>query len=156
MNIKELFTKTTTVNISVVKVNNKNLTKSIFNQLNISSPFDRLYNLKDNVKFLGYVNDKTKWIIWSDENNLFRYELKELSPIVYLNLDRDTIDMLVKIYPSELVKELYNYTDAEYEKIYRDNQISTVLDVKEQYIILEKQKLVREIFENILERQILL
>lgn len=156
MNIKELFTKTTTVNISVVKINNKNLTKSIFNQLNISSPFDRLYNLKDNVKFLGYVNDKTKWIIWSDENNLFRYELKELSPIVYLNLDQDTIDMLVKIYPSELVKELYNYTDAEYEKIYRDNQISTVLDVKEQYIILEKQKLVREIFENILERQILL
>lgn len=156
MNIKELFTKTTTVNISVVKINNKNLTKSIFNQLNISSPFDRLYNLKDNVKFLGYVNDKTKWIIWSDENNLFRYELKEFSPIVYLNLDRDTIDMLVKIYPSELVNEIYNYTDAEYEKIYRDNQISTVLDVKEQYIILEKQKLVREIFENILERQILL
>ncbi|AKK72094.1 hypothetical protein OK18_05110 [Chryseobacterium gallinarum] len=108
------------------------------------------------LSFLGYVNDKAKWIIWCDENNLFRYELKELSPIVYLNLDRDTIDTLAKIYPSELVKELYNYTDAEYEKIYQDNQISTVLDVKEQYIILEKQKLVRDIFENILERQILL
>ncbi|MDR6459262.1 aspartate carbamoyltransferase regulatory subunit [Chryseobacterium vietnamense] len=156
MNIKELFTKTTTVNISVVKINNKNLTKSIFNQLNISSPFDRLYNLKNNVKFLGYVNDKTKWMIWTDEVNLFRFELKEFFTIRHLDLNRDTIDTLMKVYPSELVKKLYNYVDEEYHETYRNNQISTVLDLKEQYVILEKQKQVREIFENILERQILL
>ena len=156
MNIKELFTKTTTVNISVVKINNKNLTKSIFNQLNISSPFDRLYNLKDNVKFLGYVNDKTKWMIWTDEVNLFRYELKELFAIRYLDLNSDTIDTLMKVYPSELVKKLYNYIDEEYQETYRSNQISTVLDLKEQYAILERQEQVREIFENIIERQILL
>lgn len=156
MNIDKLFTKTTTVNISVVKINNKNFTKSIFNQLNISNPFDRLYNLKNNVKFLGYVNDKTKWMIWTDEINLFKFELREFFTIIHLDLNKDIIDKLVRVYPSELVKNLYNYVDEEYQETYKNNQISTVLDLKEQYIILEKQELVREIVENILERQIFL
>ena len=154
--MEELFTKTTTINISVVKLDNKNLTKSIFNQLNISSPFDRLYNIKNNVKFLGYVNDKIKWVIWADDISLFRFELKELSAIRHLDLKNDTIDKLVKIYPSELVKELYNYYDEEYQEIYKDSQISGVLDSKEQDIILDKQEQIREIFENILDRQIFL
>lgn len=156
MNIEKLFSKTTTINVSVVKVDNKKLTKTIFNQVNILSPFDNLYNLREGVQFLGYVNDKGKWIIWSDSNRLFKYELKKITPIIYLDLNRNKINDLIEIYPSELVKQLYHYIDEEYHETYRDNQISTVLDLKEQYAILEKQELVRGIFDNILSRQIFL
>jgi hypothetical protein len=155
MNIENLFTKDTTVKITVLKIENKKFTKGIFNQLHISSPFDKLYNLKENVKFLGYINDKTRWIIWTNGNSLFKYDVKEFYPLRFLNLNSDKIKDLIQIYPNEEVKSLYTAMDQGYYE-YRDSQISTVLDVKIQYEIIDKKEKVDKILTEVLKRQIYL
>lgn len=154
MNIDKLFTKETTVKISVVKIDNKKLTKSIFNQLNKVSPFDSNYNLKENVKFFGYINDKTTWIIWGDDEFIYKYEMMKSYPFLRINLDRGTISELKKVYDSEEVKKLYNQKDDEFGYLYRDEQISSVLISNEQNEIISKKELVTDIFNKILERQI--
>ncbi|EKT3967372.1 hypothetical protein NTJ12_002460 [Flavobacterium psychrophilum] len=156
MNIENLFSKEVTVKISIVNIENKKLTKSIFNQLNISLPFDSLFNLKQNVKFLGYINDKGKWIIWSNNEYIYKCELKNIYPMARLNLNRDKIRDLIEIYPSELVKSLYHFMNESSFFEYRDTEISSVLDKKEQYIIIERQEEVREIINELLKRQIIL
>ncbi len=161
MNVEKLFPKETNVKISIVKIDNKKLTKGIFNQLNRISPFDRYYNLKEKAKLFGYVNDKGKWIIWSDNEFICKYEMKEIYPFLRINIDRDKIEDLIKVYDSEEVKSLYRHSETDENgnhcgNIYRDVQISSVLSKKEQYEIISKKELIEKIFAEILERQIFL
>lgn len=156
MNIEKLFPKETTIKINIVKIDNKKITKSIFNQINRSSPFDKLYHLKENIKFLGYINDKTKWIIWTNNEFLFKYEIKEIYQMSRINLNKNTIEELQKIYPSEKVKSLYSQKNEFDHFEYRDIEISSVLDIKEQSEILDKKEMVEEIISEILKRQIFL
>jgi|SRR5690554_1263613 len=153
MNFDKIFTKDITIQISVVKVDGKKLTKSIFNQLHIISPFDQLYNLKKENKILGYINDKTRWIIWSNGQKLYKYELKNFYPLIQLDLNKNTIENLIEIYPSEQVKNLYfgNSTES-----YQDMQISSVLDLKEQHEIIDKQDFIKEFRSELMSRQIFL
>jgi hypothetical protein len=156
MNIEKLFTKETTIKINIVKIDNKKITKSVFNQINRSSPFDQLYNLKENIKFLGYINDKTKWIIWTNNEFLFKYEIKEIYQMSRINLHKNTIEELQKIYPSEKVKSLYSQKNEFDHFEYKDIEISNVLDIKEQSEILDKKEMVEKIISEILKRQIFL
>jgi hypothetical protein len=151
MNFDKIFTKEITVRLCVVKIENKKLTKSIFNQLNIISPFDKLYNLKDNVKILGYIKDKTRWVIWSNGQSLFKYELNNLYPLIGLDLNKDKIEDLIKIYPSETVKSLYFGNDN-----YQYMVVSCVLDKKEQYEIINKKEMIDKFRIEVLNRQIYL
>jgi hypothetical protein len=156
MNIEKLFSKEVTVKISVLTIENKKITKSIFNQLNYSLPFDNLFNLKSNVKFLGYINDKLKYVIWTNNEFIYKCELKEFYPIARLNLDGDLIRDLIEIYPSETVKSLYHYLNDYSIYEYRDLQISSVLEKKEQYSIIDRKEEIQKIITEILKRQILL
>lgn len=153
MNMSKIFTKDTFIKVSVVKLDGRKLTKSIFNQLHTISPFDRLYNLKNDVKVLGYINDKTIWIIWSNQENLYKYDLQNIYPLVQLDLNKNTIENLIEIYPSEQVKNLYYGNSNEN---YQELEISSVLDKKEQYKILDRQDFVIEFKAQLLERQIFL
>ncbi|MDO6739454.1 hypothetical protein [Wenyingzhuangia sp. 2_MG-2023] len=148
MNIDKIFTKETTIKITVVKIENKKMTKSIFNQLHIYSPFDKLYNIKNNVKVLGYINDKTIWVIWSNEESLFKYELNNFYPLLRLDLNNDKIESLIKIYPSESVRNLY------FENL--DMEISSVLDLKEQHEIIDKKEMIQKFRNEVLNHQIYL
>ena len=112
MNLDKLFTKESTIKISVISINDKKITKSIFNQLNIKNPFDKHINLLENVLFLGYINDKTKWIIWKDNDFLYKYELKHLLQIKWIDVNRNTIKDLLEIYPTEVVKNAYHFVDG--------------------------------------------
>mgnify|MGYP000881306201 CR=1 FL=1 len=156
MNVEKLFTKQTTIKISVVTIDNKKLSKSIVNQLNVSSPFDKLYNLKENAKFLGYINDKSKWIIWTNDEFIFKYELKLIYPIARINLDKNTLSDLIDIYPSDIVKSRYAFENEYGDFENRELQISNALDKKDQYILIERIEEVQKIITEILKRQILL
>lgn len=156
MNIEKLFIKETTLKLSVIKVDNKRIIKSIFNQINIDSPFDELYTLKQNVKFLGYINEKKKWIIWKNNDFLFKYDLGKIYPISQINLNKNTIDELITIFPSEKVKLLHSFQNEQSHFEYRDIEISSVLDPNEQYLIMDVIELVDDIIDEILKRQIFL
>ncbi|WP_136468997.1 hypothetical protein [Flagellimonas onchidii] len=151
MDFGKIFTNETTIKISVVKLDNKKMTKGIFNQLHISSPFDKLYNLKEEVQILGYVNEKDKWVIWSNKQRLYKYEIYNFSPLIDLDLNKDKIKDLYHIYPSENIRSLY-FGDEHYSF----EEISSVLDKKEQYEILDKQEILLRLRNEILNRQIFL
>jgi hypothetical protein len=46
MFIEKLFEKEVTIKVSIVKIDKKKLTKGVFNQLNVKSPFDDTYNFR--------------------------------------------------------------------------------------------------------------
>lgn len=154
MNLETLFTTETTIKVSVVKIDNKKLTKGVYNQLNIKTAFDDFYNLKENAKLLGYVNDKSRFYLWTNGNSIFRNEIKELYPLIKLNLNKNTIDELRNIFPSEEVESLYSYKNENGDYEYRNLQISQVLQKNSQYELIEKKENVEKIVKEILNRQI--
>jgi len=156
MNTEKLFEKEATIKISVVKIDNKKLTKGVFNQINWKSPFDRLYNLKENVKFLGYVNDKSKWLVWSNGEFLYKYKISDFYPFLRIDFNKNTINELLDVFPSEVVKSLNDFKNQMGHYEYTDLEISSVLDVKEQYVIIEKKENIEEIINGLLKRQIFL
>jgi hypothetical protein len=150
----KLFAKETSIKLSVVKIENKKLTKGIFNQLNRKSPFDKLYNLKENVKFLGYVNDKTKCLLWSNKDFIYKYDIKDFFPFLRIDLNKNTIDDLYEVFPSEEVNSLHNFKNENGYYEYQELEISCVLEKNTQYEILEKKETVDKIVEELLKRQI--
>lgn len=70
--MNEIFTNKTTVDITVVKLGNQKLTKSILNQIELLNPFDD-GNIAHGIKILGYVNHKLKDSV---KNVLFIYDSK--------------------------------------------------------------------------------
>jgi len=153
MNIEKLFTKESTVKISILKIDNKKFTKSIFNQLNYKNPFDRDINLNQDAKFLGYVNDKGKWILWTDTDYIYKFELKKLIDIKWIDVDRHKISDLIEVYPTEKVKDAFHYVD-DYDNEYKNEVISNVLNREEIFEFIEKQDIVKNIINETLQRQI--
>lgn len=154
MDTEKLFEKKTTVDVNVLKVDNKKMTKGIFNQLHWNSPFDKLYNLKANVKLLGYVNDKSNWLIWTNGEDLYKYEINKFYLFRTIDFDKNTIAELVKVYPSEEVESLNScWNDVGFYE-YQESQISTVLSRNEQYSIIDKKESVDKIVKEVLKRQI--
>lgn len=156
MSIEKLFKKNTTINISVVKLENKKLTKGVFNQINRKSPFDKLYELKENVSFLGYVNDANKWVIWTDDKSLYKYKFVDFFNLSRIDFHRNTIEELFKVYPSQELELLNSYQNDLGNYEYQGLQISQVLKPNEQYVIIEKKEYLEKIIDELLKRQIFL
>lgn len=78
MDLQKIFSEKTTIDISVVKLKNQKLTKSIFNQLRWYFPFDENINFTSE-KILGFVLIGNESIgIGSGKNNLFRFRTEKL------------------------------------------------------------------------------
>lgn len=81
MELEKMFSEKTTIDITVVKLNNQKLTKSIFNQLRWCFPFDAEMNFKSETLF-GHVRVGEECIaIGSTKNGLFRFKLDYLKAI---------------------------------------------------------------------------
>lgn len=164
MEIKDLFTVETTIKVSVVKLDNKKLTSLIFNQLNISSPFDDAFNLKEDVKILGYVNSKVnikykdhhieneKWLIWSRNDRLYKYKLIRLHPFLKMNIETIQFFQFIAIYNSDEIDKIYDDSKGELQY----TPISEVIDQDKLNEISEKKIFVKEVYREILKRQIYL
>ena len=96
INIKDLNISTLNITIQCIRVDNKALTKAVFDQIKIRKVFDTVGNgerFEDdetdgisivlNGKILGYVMQKPKsiydivydkWILWSNNIELFKFE----------------------------------------------------------------------------------
>jgi hypothetical protein len=90
MKFKELLTESTTINVSVVKMDNRKITKSVFNQIQIKCFYDRDYKILKDIKILGYLIDKERWLIWTNGRNYFKYPLKYVVDISQIDVEYST------------------------------------------------------------------
>ncbi len=144
--MEKIFSEEVNVTIRVVNIENKKLTKSVFNQLHYSSPFTNLFDLKDNVKVLGYVNDKEEVLLWSDENKLYKYRTKALIDFVRISFDTNTIEDLYKLYRSKRVQEIYFSSES--------CNIGTIEDEKLLQEITAKQDFLKMFYRELKKNQI--
>lgn len=155
MNIEDLFTEKTTIEISVVKLNNQKINKTIFNQIVIRSPFDRVYSLSKNVQFLGYVNDKISMLLWTNGVNIYRCRLKDLREFASFDLENKTIEKFEEYYSTLNLNYYQNRDDHGAEHEYSD-KIWHILTGDEIAEIRSKQEFVKEILNALIGRQIFL
>lgn len=83
MDFKSYFSDKPTVDISVVKISGKRLTKSVLNQILITDDMMPGFDFND-VKIIGYVNDSAQWAILVIDGQLFKSNMKELLKIIKL------------------------------------------------------------------------
>ncbi|TLX24663.1 hypothetical protein FE904_14925 [Chryseobacterium indologenes] len=76
--MENIFADSTIVSITVAKIDNKKLNKTIFTQLNIGNPFGVQFIFKGD-KILGYVNSNDgTWIIYTINERIFKCHQNEL------------------------------------------------------------------------------
>lgn len=81
MEIEKIFSEKTTIDITVVKLNNQKLTKSIFNQLRWYFPFDGNFNFTSELLF-GHVRiGEERFAIGKSKTSLFRFNVEYLETI---------------------------------------------------------------------------
>lgn len=159
MNIESLFTEKTTINISVVKLHNQKINKTIFNQLLINSPFTEDFHLRRQVHFFGFVNEKVKWMLWTDDESIYKYEMERAATFTYLNLDNEKLDEFMKIYPTRLLRYFKESHDEDDHHNEYDNDrtiVSAILNEEEKLEIENKQVIISRILDELNERQIFL
>lgn len=77
MDFKKHFSDQQTVTISVAKMGNQKITKSIFAQIPEGRHIVHPFNL-DGVNILGYVNDKGSWILYTADGILYKRSINQL------------------------------------------------------------------------------
>ncbi|MDW9382776.1 hypothetical protein [Chryseobacterium sp. JV558] len=89
--MKDFFIMEKTIKINVITIDGKRITKSIFNQLNVSSPFTHDINgySFNGEKILGYVSDKGYWLIYAENEKIYRYNLSRMFAIAQLSSTSD-------------------------------------------------------------------
>lgn len=107
-----LFVEKTTVNISVVKLHNQKINKTIFNQLLITSPFDWTFDLKDDVKILGFVNEKERYMLWGNRNSLYKCSLVHIIKFSRFNLENGKVKDFFNLYSDS---DIVYFKDPDYE-----------------------------------------
>lgn len=69
--MENIFADNTSVSMTIAKIDNKKITKTIFNQLNIWNPFKAQFIFTGD-KILGYVNSNGIWIIYIINDKIFK------------------------------------------------------------------------------------
>lgn len=137
MDILDKFVEQSTIKISVMTIDGKRLTKSIFDQLENRNPFDSDFSFKAE-KVFGYVNVKNesklgfnKVIIFEHRGKLYKYNTlpiyilsisslesryKNLEPYLrYDKLFQDNIDEALKPQYTDIHNR--NYTEPDHKKL---------------------------------------
>ena len=88
--------RTIPVSIQVITIDNKRMTKSIFNQIQKENCFDRNYYFLGN-DILGYVFDKDqKWLLWVKHSELRKYSLKNIEQLSKVECKKDNNEFYVE------------------------------------------------------------
>lgn len=124
----DLFSNKTTVEITVVKINNQKLTKSIVNQLDNKFPIDKNGKFYEGLKILGYVKHKIsqseEQLIFSYNNNLYYYQLWRIKELAELNISSKDYFLLKRLnfdFYQKYENKDYSVRDVENSQILIDN-----------------------------------
>ena len=158
MNITNLFTKTTTVEISVVTIDKKKLTKSIITQIVDYKPFDEALNIFEGVKILGFVNGIEPIVIWTRNGELNKCNLNVFRKLDHVDIHNSTIENLIGTYQTPEIDAILYSQNEKGNNItfneYRKNQISSVLSAKGLTDLKDKKEEFKTIISEIYKRQI--
>ena len=124
----DLFSNKTTVEITVVKINNQKLTKSIVNQLDNKFPIDKNGKFYEGLKILGYVKHKIsqseEQLIFSYNNNLYYYQLWRIKELAELNISSKDYFLLKRLnfdFYQKYENKDYSVRDVENSQILINN-----------------------------------
>ena len=143
--MKDFFTTETTVKINVATIDGKKITKSIFNQINSKSPFnfdkEKGY-IFEGEKILGYVFDKEYWLLWIEENKVFKtnlnriFKIANLSSSSYFSSVTDLFNPL-SYFGSEYLKENFKEFDDYYiaQQKNSDVLVDSALEKLKKYVL---------------------
>lgn len=143
--MKDFFTTETTVKINVATIDGKKITKSIFNQINSKSPFnfdkEKGY-IFEGEKILGYVFDKEYWLLWIEENKVFKtnlnriFKIANLSSSSYFSSVTDLFNPLL-YFGSEYLKENFKEFDDYYiaQQKNSDVLVDSALEKLKKYVL---------------------
>lgn len=95
MDFKKYFSESQTVQISVVKIGNQKVTKSILNQMPVGRKIRYPFEL-DEVQILGFVNDKGLWIIYTTEGRVFKQSITWINDFLKTPADQHQISTIGK------------------------------------------------------------
>lgn len=90
MDFKKYFSESQTITVSVAKLGNQKVTKSIFNQIPIGRRIKYPFEF-EGINILGYVNDGDHWVIYTENELLYRGNLREISKILNTRKENQTI-----------------------------------------------------------------
>lgn len=153
-----LFADKTTINISVVKLYNQKINKTIFNQLLSSTPFDWTFQLKENVKILGFVNDKERYMLWLDGNTIYKCRLVRIVKFARFDLENGKVKDFFNLY-SDIDIEYFKDSGSEREvdlEFMEEGPVSYVLNAVEKEEIRHKQNFIKEFLLELNQRQVFL
>lgn len=133
--MKDFFTTETTVKINVATIDGKKITKSIFNQINTKSPFnfdkDKGY-IFEGGKILGYVFDKEYWLLWVEDDKIYKSNLGTLFKMANLTSSskystlKSLFNNMIYYFGEEYLNSQFD--DISYEEYYLGTyEISQVL-----------------------------
>ncbi len=81
MDFKKYLSDKKTVTVSVAKLENQKITKSIFSQIpetrRIRYPFDF-----EGIQMLGFVNEKSRWLIYTSDDVLYKCSISHFYKVV--------------------------------------------------------------------------
>ncbi|MBU4536967.1 MAG: hypothetical protein L6264_07405 [Weeksellaceae bacterium] len=131
MDFKKYFSEAQTVTVSVAKLGNQKLTKSMFNQIpigrRIKYPFDF-----EGISILGFVNNGEHWVIYTEDERLFKGSLREIMRLLTTKRDKHQISTIT--YYMEIANP-ENYDDY-------DTFLALPVEEQEKYLaILDRMKL---------------
>ena len=155
MDFENLFTEKTTINISVVKLNAQKINKTVFNQLLIFSPFNNIFDLRPNIKVLGYVNDKMRWVLWIQDNSIFKYPIKELKEFAFFDIEYGKTEEFIELYPENKLS-FFNRSNDDWDDEISSDRLNLILTNEEKTEILAKQDYVSNFLSHLTGRQIFL
>lgn len=111
MDFKNMFSEQPTVDISVLKVKGRKVTKSLLNQMEATKSYLPDSPFFSDLKIIGYVNssDPFPWMIIEKDGRLFKSDLSRL----------------LKLISSKTVRDAYDFVDIDLEpEIDMDDHIS--------------------------------
>lgn len=99
MDFKSKFSEQPTVDINVVKLKGRKVTKSILNQIEVTKSYRPDSEFFNNAKILGYVssNEQFPWMLIEKEGRLLKSSLQ----------------LLLDIIRAKTVSDVYNFVDIE-------------------------------------------
>lgn len=99
MDFKSKFSELPTVDISVVKLKGRKVTKSILNQIEVTKSYRPDSEFFNNAKILGYVNSNEQfpWMLIEKDGRLLKSSLQ----------------LLLDIIRAKTVSDVYNFVDIE-------------------------------------------
>lgn len=133
MDFKKYFSESQLIEISVVKIGNQKITKSILNQLPGGSKIKYPFHF-NGLKILGYVNDKEAYVIYVENEKFYKQSVQYILNLLNTPTERhqiSTIEKFIIIDPEDDYNPFHRFTELSQEN---QKKFSAVVEKMESFV----------------------